>query len=107
MKKERLVFLLRPAVLTRNRKIRNIPIERNYVRIYEVKLKKKTSEMFETILQGVGNVIRLTFIPVLHAAPNEMESRQNENVIERLKLALTPGYELDFKTDYVPFCCHN
>lgn len=50
--------------------------------------------MFETIIKGVGNIIRFTFIPVVHAAPNEIESIRNEKIFDRLKMALTPGYEV-------------
>lgn len=48
--------------------------------------------MFEAIIQAAGNVVRCTFIPVVHAAPNEIESKQNdENFIDRLQMALVPG----------------
>lgn len=49
--------------------------------------------MFETIVRTAGNIVRCTFIPVIHAAPNELDSIQNDDtVIDRLKMALVPGY---------------
>lgn len=48
--------------------------------------------MFETIVRTAGNIVRCTFIPVVRAAPNELDSTQNdENIIDRLKIALVPG----------------
>lgn len=49
--------------------------------------------MFETIVRSAGNIVRWTFIPVIHAAaPNELDSKQDENFLDRLKVALVPGY---------------
>lgn len=48
--------------------------------------------MFETVVRTAGNIVRCTFIPVVHAAPNEFDSKQdNEHFIDRLKMALVPG----------------
>lgn len=54
--------------------------------------------MFETIVRSVGNIVRCSFIPVLHAAPNESDSIPNDNVIDRLKIALVPAYGTIFKS---------
>lgn len=47
--------------------------------------------MFETTIQCVGKIIRCTFIPVLYAAPKEVESIQNDKLVDRLKVAVKPG----------------
>lgn len=52
--------------------------------------------MFETIVRSAGNIVRGTFIPVIHAASNELDSKQNDNFIDRLKMALVPGYGIFF-----------
>lgn len=53
--------------------------------------------MFETIIRSAGNIVRYTFIPVVHAAPDELDSIKNDNFIDRLKMALIPGYGSFYK----------
>lgn len=54
--------------------------------------------MFETILRSAGNIVRYTFIPVIYAAPNELDPTENDdNFLDRLKMALVPGYENNFE----------
>lgn len=59
--------------------------------------------MFETLVRSAGNIVRCTFIPVVYAAPSELDSKQNENFIDRLKMALVPGYGPSFESTYFQF----